>query len=121
MPGRAASRIVVPDGETGHFEYMYVEKPYRRKGYCFELLKFAIEYTSGYLEMDICHQSKIPQRHAKRLGYRKIGGSQRFVGCSLWRHEGSRNHFPKSRSGIRRKVKYKGKGWRTEVLYLREY
>ena len=118
IPGRARCCFIVHGRGMGHFEWMYVDPRYRRNGYCFELLKFAIRYASLFLEMDIRHQSKIPQRHAKRLGYSRVGESKRFIGCALWRHKGPKRRFPSSRLRLRNRVLYNGARWKTEVLYL---
>lgn len=118
IQGRANSRIIKPGGQPGYFRSLYVEPSHRRKGYGLELMKFAIQYTGEFLEMDIRRQSKVAQRNAARLGYRKIGPSERFIECELWRHPDPRSELPRSRLHLLKRVRYRRADGRTDVLYL---
>ena len=119
VPHRAVSRVVVPEGDTGFFQSLYVHPRHRRRGYCLELMKFAISYTREFLEMDIKKRTaEAAQRNAARLGYVKLGQSERWVNCELWRFQGSRSKLPAGRLRLLRKVTYERKSGVSEVLYL---
>ena len=115
---RARSTVIKPRGRPGYFRSLYVEPRFRRKGYGLELMKFAIQHTREFLEMDIRRQSTVAQRNAARLGYRRVGPSSRFTDCDLWRHGNPRSELPRSRLRLLKTVGYERIGGKTEVLYL---
>ena len=119
IPGRASSQIIKPDGKPGYFHSLYVNPRYRRLGYGLELIKFAIQYTQEFLELDILRASKACQRIASRIGYRKTGSaSDRYLRCESWRYCGMPSQLPASRLHILKVVNYRRDNGKTEVLYL---
>ena len=119
ISGRASTQIIKRDGENGYFHYLYVNPSHRRQGYSLELMKFAIQYTGEFLEMDILRRSRACQRNATKLGYRKTGrASDRYFGCDQWRYTGAGSQFPISRLKLLTAVHYQRTNSRTEVLYL---
>jgi GNAT superfamily N-acetyltransferase len=119
VQGRASARIIKLDGEPGYFDSLYVNPRYRRRGYGFELMKFALQHSQEFLEMDILRRAKACQRNAAKIGYQRTGeASQRYVGCDLWRYCGVRRPLPVSSFCLLSSVTYEGKKGKTEVLYL---
>jgi len=116
---RARAQIIKNDGEPGYFHWLYVEPSYRRRGYALELMKFGLQHTQEFLEMDILRRAKACQRNAAKLGYRGTGAdSDRYFGCELWRHTVNGELIPVSRLSLLRSIIYEGPRGRTEVLYL---
>lgn len=121
IPGRAVSRVIDPAGGPGYFQSLYVHPRHRRRGHCLEIMKFAISYTREFLEMDIKKRTaEAAQHNAARLGYVKVGQSERWDNCELWRYKGSRHSgLPESSLRVLRKVTCRRRDGVTEVLYLR--
>jgi GNAT superfamily N-acetyltransferase len=118
IQGRARCQLIKAKGEPGYFHSIRVEPRYRRRGFGLELIKFALQYTREFLEMDIRYQSKVAQRHAARLGYRKIGTSERYAGCELWRHYNQKSKLPTSKLQLLKAMRFKRTDGKTVVLYL---
>lgn len=119
IPGRAVSQITKPEGASGYFRSLYIYPRHRRRGYCLEVMKFAIRHVGEFLEMDIKRAAPAAQRNAARLGYVKAGQSERWANCDLWRYAGPPADFPPSNLRTLRKVPYERRDGVTEVLYLR--
>ena len=119
IPRRARVQIIRPAEGSGYFHSIEVKPRFRRQGYGLELMKFALHYTKEFLELDILCQSKVMQRNARRLGYRKTGQrSKRYVGCKLWRHNRHHVCLPSSQLRLLRTIQYKRIDGQTEVVYL---
>ncbi len=118
IPKRAISQIIKREGASGYFLSLYVYPRHRRKGYCLELMKFAVGYAREFLEMDIRRVAEPAQRNATRLGYSQVGPSERWDDCELWLYNGTGSQFPCSRLRLLNKVTYRGAGRVTDVLYL---
>jgi hypothetical protein len=119
IPGRALSQIIKPAGKPGYFHWLYVQPRFRQRGYCLELMKFAIDYSQEFLEMDILRRAESCQRNAARLGYQRTGqSSDRYFGCELWRYCGPKSKHYRSQLKLLKMTQYKRLDGRTEVLYL---
>ena len=118
IPRRAFTRIIC-ERDVSYVDDMYVEPRYRRKGYCSQLLRFAIGYLSVFPELDVRHQSSILQRVAKNLGYVKVGPSQRYDGCERWIHGANEKKLPTTSLKLTHRRRYASRTGSTQVLYLR--
>jgi hypothetical protein len=119
IPRRAVSQVIDPERGRGYFRSMYVYPRHRRRGYCMEIMKFALGYTGEFLEMDIMRTAEAAQRNAARLGYVKVGPSARWDDCELWRHGAGPARLPAGRLRVSSKVTYERRGGVTEVIYLK--
>jgi RimJ/RimL family protein N-acetyltransferase len=119
IPKRAISQVIKPEGGRGYFRSMYVYPRHRQRGYCLEIMKFAIRYAKEFLEMDILRTAEAAQRNAVRLGYAKVGLSKRWDDCELWLFKERRPRLPNSKLRLLAKVTHERKGGVTEVLYLK--
>ena len=120
LPGKAVACLVRDAEGVLYWDYVRVRERCRRSGIGTELVKLAAAYLRRWPLLDIRCQSKVAQRIAARLGYRRIGRSQRYLSCDLWVRDSQSKDLPSSRLMIINIVPYQGMHWRTEVLYLRE-
>jgi hypothetical protein len=118
LPGKAVARLVQESSGLVYFDHMEVFRSYRKNGICTEFVRFAIEYFKRWPELDIRHQSKVAQRVAKAMGYRKAKRSERYHACELWLASRPAAELPQSRLFLKRAVTFKAADRSTVVLYL---
>ena len=119
MATKAVARLThEPEGRV-FFDYMAVDRRHRKNGICTEFVKFSAQHFSLWPELDIRVQSKVAQRVAIKLGYKKIGRSERYLGCELWVRENSDALLPDSFLEIKTEKTFGRDGHLTTVLYLR--
>jgi hypothetical protein len=116
---RAICQVIQPSNEPGFFHELRIQPKFRRRGYGLELLKFALQFTGEFLEMDIRYQSKVAQRLASRLKYQRVEKSVRYRGCDLWRYFGEDRTLPSSALVAQRVTSYDMARGQTLVVYLR--
>lgn len=119
VPRKAFARLIQRAEGVVFFDDLYVAPRFRRRGYASELILFALEYLDTFPEMDIRHSSRAVQRIARRLGYKKLGPSNRYAGCALWIPGRGPAKVPQSRFAPANCVDYKRVDGVTQVLYLR--
>lgn len=120
IPRRAVFRVIVPKGESGFVRIVRVQRAFQRNGYATKLFAFATRYVDEVLELDIKVQSRVAQRIACRMGYRRVGPSKRFFSCDLWASTVSVASFPWPRLELVSNRTYRRKTGRTEVIYLKD-
>ncbi len=119
IPRQAWATMLLPSGEAAFISNMYIEPRARRLGYCSDFVRAFVNQTRAFPELDILRSSVGGQRCAVNLGYRRIGPSQRYYGCDLWRLPRGRRRFKRGTLEIARVVTYKtARNTKTKVLYL---
>lgn len=118
VPRRAWATFEIVSSRLAFSSNMFVEQTHRRDNLCIELIRLVVRYTNIVPELDILRSSKGAQACVRRLGYRKVGRSQRYEQCDLWRCAHKRNRFAKSRLSLKSVVSYTRRNGKTEVVYL---
>jgi hypothetical protein len=120
VPGKALARLIQEPNGLVFFDYMSVLRKHRKNGICTEFIRFTAAYCGRWPELDIRYQSKVAQRVATYLGYRKIGRSERYRGCALWAigKKDKNPQLPSTRMEVRARRLFRKKDDTTEVLYL---
>jgi GNAT superfamily N-acetyltransferase len=103
-----------------YFSNMFVDRKHRANGIGTELIRFVVRYLRVAPEADILRTSISAQTCLSGLGYKKIGSSERYQLCDLWKSSRSWNQFSASRLKFQSKVRYDRADGTTRVIYARQ-
>ena len=120
LPKRGWAKVEFENSTQCYFSNMFVANHHRESKICQELVKFAIQYLNIAPEIDVTSTSDPAKACIRKVGYKKVGPSVRYLRCELWRSNKKLTQFSKSRLELITAVRYERSDGCSEVVYTRD-